>query len=278
MKDAILWKRILNEGISRKVCVDLVDEAERKIITATIIVDRRPFHEGQCERPATRLIAIPADTTWVEYPSERPADAVNTRSDAVKRISEGCLFVATRVDGGFRITSYSLTDTRDLGVTMLGKREWSIDVNGRPAVQRTVTISSQWMDKENAVAQVDRICYVACETLELLSCKNVSLEPRDNDPKQVRRAEKRHGINSHGYRYHVLVVRPPGARHDAPSQEIGTMPRHVCRGHFAEYGPEFNKGLLFGKYSGRFYVPPHLKGRTENGEVAKDYAIGSASS
>lgn len=51
------------------------------------------------------------------------------------------------------------------------------------------------------------------------------------------------------------------------------MPRHVCRGHFAEYGPEFSKGLLFGKYAGRFFIPPHLKGDKKNGIVEKDYAI-----
>jgi hypothetical protein len=111
------------------------------------------------------------------------------------------------------------------------------------------------------------------DVLIMLGCKNVCIEPRDNDPKQVRRAVKRHGNNASGYRYHVLVVRPPGAGTNTKGEEIGTMPRHVCRGHFAEYGPEFNKGLLFGKYAGRFYVPPHLKGKKENGTVEKDYEL-----
>jgi hypothetical protein len=125
--------------------------------------------------------------------------------------------------------------------------------------------------------EVARVAYTvfgfAIDLLVILGCKNVSLDPRDNDPKQVARAIKRHGDNAGKYRYHVLVVRPPGARSDSPAQEVGTMPRHVCRGHFSEYGPEFGKGLLFGKYAGRFYIPPHLKGKIENGEVAKDYAI-----
>jgi hypothetical protein len=110
--------------------------------------------------------------------------------------------------------------------------------------------------------------------LGLLSCKNVSLQPNDNDPQQVRRACKRFGGSPDSYRYHTLVVRPPG-KHSAsgPSQEIGTMPWHVCRGHFSEYGPEFGKGLLFGKYAGRFYIPPHVKGDKKNGVVEKDYVI-----
>ena len=120
------------------------------------------------------------------------------------------------------------------------------------------------------------IIHDALDTLLLLGCKNVGLEPRDNDPKEVRRAIKRHGGNADKYRYHVLVVRPPGAKSGTKGEEIGIMPRHVCRGHFSEYGPEFGKGLLFGKYAGRFYIPPHMKGKKENGEVAKDYQIGGA--
>jgi hypothetical protein len=53
--------------------------------------------------------------------------------------------------------------------------------------------------------------------------------------------------------------------------EVGVMPVHSCRGHFSEYGPEFGKGLLFGKYEGRFWVPPHMKGRRGNGTVYKEY-------
>ena len=55
------------------------------------------------------------------------------------------------------------------------------------------------------------------------------------------------------------------------------MPRHVCRGHFAEYGPQFGKGLLFGKHAGRFFVPPHLKGKKEYGVVEKDDSLRGSS-
>jgi hypothetical protein len=111
-------------------------------------------------------------------------------------------------------------------------------------------------------------------TLMALGCKNVGLEPRDNDEKSARRAAKRFGGNANSYRYHVLTVRPAGSKHGTKGEEIGMMPRHVCRGHFSEYGPEFGKGLLFGKYAGRFYIPPHMKGKKENGTVEKDYQIG----
>jgi hypothetical protein len=141
--------------------------------------------------------------------------------------------------------------------------------NGRPVIglQKSVIEHPEWQ------AYVEGYVSTVLEDLTLLGCKNVSLSPRDNDPKQVRIATKRHGPSNTGYRYHVLTVRPPGAKSDSPGIDIGTMPRHVCRGHYQEYGPEFGKGLLFGRLSGRFFIPPYYKGKKENGIVEKDYEI-----
>lgn len=48
---------------------------------------------------------------------------------------------------------------------------------------------------------------------------------------------------------------------------------HITRGHFAEYGPEFGKGKLFGKFEGRYWIPQHVKGSAEFGEIRKDYSV-----
>lgn len=109
--------------------------------------------------------------------------------------------------------------------------------------------------------------------LSLLSCKNVGLKETPLDEDTNRRAIKRTKHDETYFRYHTLVVRPPGAKKDSIPIDIEVMPLHKCRGHFAEYGPEFNKGLLFGKYAGRFYVPPCMKGSKKNGVVEKDYQI-----
>ena len=117
--------------------------------------------------------------------------------------------------------------------------------------------------------------------LVLMSCKNVGLSklPTSLSKREINHANRKNGKEG-DYRYHVLVVRPAGTKPGDPrEQEIGTMPRHVCRGHFAEYGPEFKhsdgtpKGLLFGKYAGRFFLPPCVKGKKENGIVEKDYEV-----
>jgi hypothetical protein len=48
---------------------------------------------------------------------------------------------------------------------------------------------------------------------------------------------------------------------------------HLCRGHMAEYGDEFGKGKLFGKYSGKFWISPCVKGDKKEGVIHKRYSI-----
>jgi hypothetical protein len=45
---------------------------------------------------------------------------------------------------------------------------------------------------------------------------------------------------------------------------------HICRGHFAHYTEQ---KPLFGKHHGDFWIPQHVRGKKELGEVVKDYAI-----
>jgi len=45
---------------------------------------------------------------------------------------------------------------------------------------------------------------------------------------------------------------------------------HICRGHFAHYGEE---RPLFGKYTGTFWIPDHVRGTTEAGTVNKEYDV-----
>src|SRR6266567_1480451 len=45
---------------------------------------------------------------------------------------------------------------------------------------------------------------------------------------------------------------------------------HICRGHFAHYTAE---KPLFGKYTGTFYRPMHIRGTAEQGISVKDYRV-----
>lgn len=54
------------------------------------------------------------------------------------------------------------------------------------------------------------------------------------------------------------------------SNGIGQSPAyHLCRGHFATYGPE---KPLFGRLVGKFWIPAHTKGSKAAGEVKKSYS------
>jgi hypothetical protein len=268
MKNAVLWKRILNEGpghISGPVGNDKI--LQEQIITSPIIVDSRPFElpePGWGWEKYSRL-SIPFTQFWIEGAGEQNdrwgALVVVHDRDGGKHHLNVCCFCASDKHGPFLYGQYVFdldsegTPCGDSPLSMISKEKAAI-FGGEKLEQYVLWIGLSVMD-----------------TLQMLGCKNIHMIAKPMDEKLSRVASKRHGGNPGSYRYHVLVVRPAGARSDSPAQEIGTMPRHVCRGHFAEYGPEFNKGLLFGRYAGRFFIPPHLKGDKKNGVVEKDYEV-----
>jgi hypothetical protein len=242
-----------------------VAEIQTKIIAATIVVDSRPMSR---ENHAFRLdgaIAIPFPHLWTEFQCDGTCGGsymAHEFSDKSGRWWCNCYaFLSVAGVRPVLFAQYVLRFDNDHKVVAD-----ECDFQMAPSMFRA-------LGKEKAYGQLKYSIYAAVSTLELMSCSNVGLAPRPFNPEQVRRAAKRFGEVPGGYRYHVLVVRPPGARSSTPGQEIGTMPRHVCRGHFAEYGPQFGKGLLFGKHAGRFFIPPHLRGDEKNGIVEKDYAV-----
>ena len=105
-----------------------------------------------------------------------------------------------------------------------------------------------------------------------LNCCNVKLEDITDDvapPPKIRRRlkipeVKRYTLNIAGH-----GARPSRDYNEGPK---GVMPFHLCRGHFATYTAD---KPMFGnpKLVGRYWHPPHMKGKKENGEIVKDYAI-----
>lgn len=275
MKGALLWKRILNEGLGNVGMnrPDL-DMLARKVLTAPIIVDSR-FRDEAAEEGTPwkwgiyKSLAVPFDHFWAEG-STLAGHLWGTLVTVHRKGKLSCLDVATFAADQLYPPCFMG------GIPLILDESGSLDTRLFDAERIPVSAPTIVIQKMEATDLVTEMCTFAdnlCDLLLMLGCKNVALKPNNNDPKEVRRAIKRHGGTSDKYRYHTLVVRPAGARSDAPPQDIGIMPRHICRGHFAEYGPEFGKGLLFGRYAGRFYIPPHLKGDKKNGVVEKDYAI-----
>lgn len=115
--------------------------------------------------------------------------------------------------------------------------------------------------------------YVLFNTFMFSNCCNVKLQDvteRLAPPPKIRRRlkipeVKRYTLNIEGH------YTTPSRNFNEP--QVGIMPFHLCRGHFATYTAEHPR---FGRLKdgvGRFWIPPHVKGKKENGEVIKDYAI-----
>jgi hypothetical protein len=115
--------------------------------------------------------------------------------------------------------------------------------------------------------------FTALFACSLLHCKNVTEQER-RLPRQQARARERKQLEPLLWKtLNVSPIRrtPTSAVHAHARAHVKRS--HLCRGHFAEYGPKYGKGLLFGKHAGRFWVPPVVKGSPEAGQVDKTYNV-----
>lgn len=105
--------------------------------------------------------------------------------------------------------------------------------------------------------------------MSFLSCRNVELvEPRRD------RAERRRLART-GVSVHELAVFPVGrsTRRQGDKVDGVGVPLTSVRGHFASYGPAYGRGLLFGRYEGRYWISPHARGDRDHGEHRTDYHL-----
>lgn len=151
---------------------------------------------------------------------------------------------------------------------------WFMTDGGR--IQKTVHTGAGMQEFIDGVGDVgagrffESLTHVIALAFTFANCKNVVLNDVTEQlqpPSKIRRRlklpeVKRYTLNIAGH-----VSRPSRDYNQGPQ---GVMPFHLCRGHFATYTDE---KPLFGKHVGRFWIPPHMKGKKENGEIVKDYAI-----
>lgn len=274
MKGAHLWKRILNEGVIDDLSLPGSPSLQGEIIRAPIIVDTRPGSRlVRLDWRRFRGLGGPFPKFWVEGVYEGN--------------HWGTLVTFEKSEQGFDVETCAVVDKAP--PILLGVCRFNLDPRGNLELpdgrfQARVSLSPHAPKDERAAAVRELLMSVvhdSLDTLLFMSCKNIGLASQPQDAAQVKRATKRFGDTPLGYRYHTLVVRPPGARSDSPGIDIGTTARHVCRGHLAYYGPAevsgapdgHDRGLLFGKHAGCFYIPLHSKGDERNGVIEKDYEV-----
>lgn len=113
-------------------------------------------------------------------------------------------------------------------------------------------------------------CYPALLGLSFLHCKNVTRIVHRPEAWHVRGFRKRHGRSP--VSYYTLNIEPMKEvlRREGHSETVGIAKAlHICRGHFANY----DEKPLFGKYTGTFWKPAHVRGSLKHGAVVKDYAV-----
>lgn len=142
--------------------------------------------------------------------------------------------------------------------------QFAIYENGEPADLHWVHIVPEY-----PMTNWDMAHLVLLGALNFMNCRNVALI----EPKRERHVAKR--IARTGVSVHTINVFPTGvsAKNEAErGDKVGT-PLTSVRGHFACYGPEYDRGLLFGKYAGRFWIAQHARGSSEHGESIHDYRL-----
>jgi hypothetical protein len=113
---------------------------------------------------------------------------------------------------------------------------------------------------------------VVTASLNFLNATNVDVaEPAR--PRPERRRIARTGVE-----VQTIVVRPPGKRRaasqgaarplDPAESELSPV-----RGHWAHYGGRYNRGLLFGKYEGKFWIPGHIRGAGTDDVEPRNYVL-----
>ena len=124
----------------------------------------------------------------------------------------------------------------------------------------------------DGVLPIKMATYIALRTFQFANCSNVDLvEVTPHLSRQQRRWHERTGepINT----WHELQIGSMGGRRYEPGERKavqGLVRQHICRGHFATYTDE---GKLFGKYTGRFWIPATVKGNPERGRADKGYVV-----
>lgn len=107
-------------------------------------------------------------------------------------------------------------------------------------------------------------------TLSFLNCRNVTTEEH-LPSRQQRRAAQRKGEPVTTFRtlsiepMRKVLVSEGGLEQNGLKKAL-----HICRGHFANYSED---KPLFGKYSGQFWIPAHVRGSQEVGTIVKDYRV-----
>lgn len=109
---------------------------------------------------------------------------------------------------------------------------------------------------------------VLLRTLDMLNSVNVHVCEPDRPRAQARRLERT------GIRISEIHIRPLSRSYKGKGTPLSAdLPLHGVRGHPVLFGPKYGRGLLFGKYEGRYWVRPHQRGNPGSGTSEQRYVV-----
>lgn len=197
-------------------------------------------------------VALPYDAMWFEYrhPSgERIGVLANAMDETGFHIFEFMLRGGAPI-GPFRVLRVFL----NLDGTVSRPPEYIYPINYDDLGVSDILIAPVFM------------------AISFLHCKNVAIEDAPFiGPRQQRRALERKGIKQAKFKTLVIEPMKQVLKTEGGIETNGLKKAmHICRGHFATYSED---KPLFGKYSGTFWRPAHVRGNADNGTVYKDYKV-----
>lgn len=186
------------------------------------------------------------------------------------RIMNSFVILKFKVFGG-NVKNKSIADSMGLftGHIIIGKNgdliNWAIDE------ESGATYDYSRRDGVTHHQVLFNSLYSPLLAISFTNCKNVKLQDHPVPPKV---AKKRIANGKPpGVTYKTLVIDPMKEvlKTEGKIETNGLKKAlHICRGHFATYTE--NKPL-FGRVTGTFWKPMHVKGNKNHGEVKKDYRI-----
>jgi hypothetical protein len=141
--------------------------------------------------------------------------------------------------------------------------QYAIYQDGAPADIRWIQLQPDY-----PMTHWDMAALVLLGALNFCNCVNVKLvEP-------VRSRPERRRLEKIGVQVHTINVFSTSnfSREKNPAANKG-VPLTNVRGHFAKYGSEYNRGLLFGRIAGRFFIPQHARGSADLGISQANYIL-----
>lgn len=260
--------------IDKLIAAPMLNEAHRaELLSTTVVISDNvsQYVDTFFKTPTTlwevldKLPAIksPFKKMFIEWKNLHSGDLLGTLVERFDR------------DGDFCDIDFILFVADDTPVGTMGTVQYTIDSqDGLITEDSKFTPNCEFAHEEDdnyeGMQDLMFLCMPALWTLAFMNCKNAILEPVEPNAQENKRRAK------HGklplMRYHVLKIKPFGARSDTEGQgrTHASPALHIRRGHFATYT---DAAPLFGKYVGTYWKDQMLVGRKSNRVVVKDYEM-----